>query len=270
MNHTIAVVSLTRLRAMWRSVEYLARGGYPAPMGIDLVHVSVAEQALTLLTTDGVAAAWAIELVEAGDCESLSVNSKLLGDELDAMHQAGAGGSVTLSRAGDSLVLELEGGVRADSGVTHATTWRVPITPYTVKAWGWLTHLRPDTASMDVRPPRTAIPLCEWLALHYCAGESPEPTIAIERVVDGDALMVMSRPAAPASLRKHSVCAVTRIGSVMSPRMRSATEAVRLTSEVGISQRPSVVRNESSANLGNLSVPYIAASPTSTGGLHST
>ena len=217
MNHTIAVVSLTRLRAMWRSVEYLARGGYPAPMGIDLVHVSVAEQALTLLTTDGVAAAWAIELVEAGDCESLSVNSKLLGDELDAMHQAGAGGSVTLSRAGDSLVLELEGGVRADSGVTHATTWRVPITPYTVKAWGWLTHLRPDTASMDVRPPRTAIPLCDWLALHYCAGESPEPTIAIERVVDGDALMVMSRPAAPG----HGNGKALRIG-VQTSMLRAA------------------------------------------------
>ena len=48
-----------------------------------------------------------------------------------------------------------------------------------------------------------------------------------------------------------------------------ATELVRLTSLVGISQRPSVVRKLSSANFGSLSVPNIAASFTSSGGLHS-
>jgi len=38
------------------------------------------------------------------------------------------------------------------------------------------------------------------------------------------------------------------------------------TSAVGISQRPSVVLKRSSANLGSLSVPYAAASLTSSGG----
>ncbi len=47
------------------------------------------------------------------------------------------------------------------------------------------------------------------------------------------------------------------------------TLAVRETSLVGINQRSSVVRKLSSANFGNLSVPYIASSLTSTGGLHS-
>ncbi len=38
------------------------------------------------------------------------------------------------------------------------------------------------------------------------------------------------------------------------------------TSAVGISQRPSVVLNRSSPNLGSWPVPYIASSRTSSGG----
>ncbi len=65
----------------------------------------------------------------------------------------------------------------------------------------------------------------------------------------------VSRPAAPASLRKHSLSAVTRIGNCASGTIWSITRLVSGTSLVGISQRPSVVRNRSSANLGSLSVP---------------
>ncbi len=75
----------------------------------------------------------------------------------------------------------------------------------------------------------------------------------------------MSRPADPASLRKHSLNAVTRIGSAASATTWSITRLVSGTSAVGISHRPSVVRNRSSANFGSLSVPYAAASFTSSG-----
>ncbi len=44
-----------------------------------------------------------------------------------------------------------------------------------------------------------------------------------------------------------------------------ATVFVSGTSAVGISQRPSVVRNRSSANFGNCPVPYSVASLTSDG-----
>ncbi len=47
------------------------------------------------------------------------------------------------------------------------------------------------------------------------------------------------------------------------------TLAVSDTSLVGISQRSSLVWKLSPANFGNLSVPYMASSLTSTGGLHS-
>ena len=75
----------------------------------------------------------------------------------------------------------------------------------------------------------------------------------------------VSRPADPASLRKHSDRAVTRIGKLASGTISSITRLVSGTSAVGISHRPSVVRNKSSANFGSLSVPYAAASLTSSG-----
>ena len=65
----------------------------------------------------------------------------------------------------------------------------------------------------------------------------------------------VSRPADPASLRKHSDSAVTRIGRRSAGTISSMTRLLSGTSAVGISQRPSVVRNRSSANFGSLSVP---------------
>ncbi len=65
----------------------------------------------------------------------------------------------------------------------------------------------------------------------------------------------VSRPADPASERKQSVSAAMRIGSAASGTISPATMLVSGTSAVGISQRPSVVWNRSSANLGNWLVP---------------
>ena len=75
----------------------------------------------------------------------------------------------------------------------------------------------------------------------------------------------VSRPAEPASLRKHSDSAVTRSGSDFSATISSRTRLVSGTSAVGISQRLSVVRNESSVNFGNWPVPYMVVSLTSSG-----
>ena len=75
----------------------------------------------------------------------------------------------------------------------------------------------------------------------------------------------VSRPDAPASERKHGVSAVRRSGSSSSDTIRPATRLVSDTSAVGISQRPSVVWNDSSANLGSWPVPNIACSRTSSG-----
>ena len=65
----------------------------------------------------------------------------------------------------------------------------------------------------------------------------------------------VSRPEAPASERNDGVRAVRRIGSSSAPTIWPMTMLVSDTSAVGISQRPSVVWNRSSANLGSLSVP---------------
>ena len=75
----------------------------------------------------------------------------------------------------------------------------------------------------------------------------------------------VSRPEAPASLRKQSLSAVSRIGSFASGTISPATVLVSGISLVAISQRPSVVRNESSANLGSWLVPNIVASFTRNG-----
>jgi hypothetical protein len=48
----------------------------------------------------------------------------------------------------------------------------------------------------------------------------------------------VSRPAAPASARKHGVSAVSRIGNSFSSTMDSRTRFVSGTSAVGMSQRP--------------------------------
>ena len=61
----------------------------------------------------------------------------------------------------------------------------------------------------------------------------------------------VSRPDAPASERKQGVSAVKRSGNSSSAVICSRTKLVSETSAVEISQRPSVVRNRSSANLGN-------------------
>ena len=53
----------------------------------------------------------------------------------------------------------------------------------------------------------------------------------------------VSRPALPASERKQGVSAVTRIGKASGARISPAARLVSGTSAVGISQRPSVVRN---------------------------
>ena len=80
---------------------------------------------------------------------------------------------------------------------------------------------------------------------------------------------VEGSPADPASDRKHGVNAVIRRGSAASARIWPCTALVRLTSAVGIIQRPSVVLNKSSANLGNWPVPNTASSFTKSGGMHS-
>ena len=79
----------------------------------------------------------------------------------------------------------------------------------------------------------------------------------------------VSRPAEPASDRKHGVSAVSRIGSSAAVRICSRTLLVRLTSDVEISQRPSVVWNRSSANLGSCPTPNTASSRTRNGVAHS-
>ena len=56
-----------------------------------------------------------------------------------------------------------------------------------------------------------------------------------------------------------------RMGCDKSAMISPATDAVRLTSLVGTSQRPSVVRKLSSANLGSCPVPVIDARVTSAG-----
>ncbi len=61
----------------------------------------------------------------------------------------------------------------------------------------------------------------------------------------------VSRPADPASERKQSVSATMRSGRPASGTISPATMLVSGTSAVGISQRPSVVRNISSANFGS-------------------
>jgi hypothetical protein len=52
----------------------------------------------------------------------------------------------------------------------------------------------------------------------------------------------VSLPALPASERKQSVWAVRRMGSTLSSRISPATVFVSVTSEVGISHQPFVVR----------------------------
>ena len=65
----------------------------------------------------------------------------------------------------------------------------------------------------------------------------------------------VSRPALPASERKQGVSAVTRCGRADSARISPAARLVSGASAVGTSQRPSVVRNRSSANFGNWPTP---------------
>ena len=76
----------------------------------------------------------------------------------------------------------------------------------------------------------------------------------------------VSLPDAPASERKQGVSAVSRSGSSSSAVICSRTRLVSDTSAVGISQRPSVVRNRSSANFGSWPAPNTASSRTSSGG----
>ena len=76
----------------------------------------------------------------------------------------------------------------------------------------------------------------------------------------------VSLPEAPASERKDGVSAVSLSGRSSSGVICSRTRLVSETSAVEISQRPSVVRNRSSANFGNWPTPNTASSRTSSGG----
>ena len=117
MNHTIAVIEADELRRMFRTVSYAADKRH-AREPHRCVHLSVRDQHLTLVATDGFQLSKALTPVDAGDTESFG----LLVDVLElAIKMLPKIGVVEIARVDDCVTLE------CDSNTSHVkitTNWK--------------------------------------------------------------------------------------------------------------------------------------------------